>query len=148
MLRIYSPSGHPNYVDKCVSSLDQIPFPSENRAGRFYQLIWIECCATILFLSNQGITIFLYNFWRIVCLLLLYRTVENRQEIIGRREGSGIGTGPRDGNRTWVAMSNVELYVGALTTRLSALGYSIYNRNITNFRIQHFDNMPMITVKR
>ncbi len=31
---------------------------------------------------------FLYNFWGIVCLLLLYRTVENRQESIGRREGS------------------------------------------------------------
>ncbi len=34
--------------------------------------------------------------------------------------GSGIGKGPRDGNRTWVAVSAVALYVKALTTRLLA----------------------------
>ncbi len=34
--------------------------------------------------------------------------------------GGGIGKGPRDGNRTRVAVSAVALYVSALTTRLLA----------------------------
>ncbi len=36
------------------------------------------------------------------------------------REGGGIGKGPRDGNRTRVAVSTDVLNVGALTTRISA----------------------------
>ncbi len=48
MLRIYSPSGHPNDVDKCVSSLDQIPFPSENRAGRFFLILSINLNLNVL----------------------------------------------------------------------------------------------------
>ncbi len=47
-------------------------------------------------------------------------TVERRQESTGRREGSGIGKGPRDVNRTRVAVSAVALCVNALTTRLLA----------------------------
>ncbi len=49
---------------------------------------------------------------------LLDRTVENRQESIGSREGGVIGKGPRDGNRTRVTASTVALYVSILTTRL------------------------------
>ncbi len=51
---------------------------------------------------------------------LLDRTVESRQESIGGREGGGIGKGPRDRKQTQVAVSTVVLYIGALTTRLSA----------------------------
>ncbi len=39
---------------------------------------------------------------------LMDRTVERLQESIGKREGSGISKGPRDGNRTRVAVSTME----------------------------------------
>lgn len=50
-------------------------------------------------------------------LPLFNRTVENRQESIGWRQG--IGKEPQDGNQTRVATSTVALYVDTLTTRLS-----------------------------
>lgn len=46
--------------------------------------------------------------------LFRQETVERQQEITWRREGSGIGKGPRDRNRTLVTVSTVTLYVNAL----------------------------------
>ncbi len=44
-------------------------------------------------------------------------------EILGRKR-SRFGKGPQGGNRTWVAVSTVALYVDALTTRLSAMTFN------------------------
>ncbi len=48
------------------------------------------------------------------------RTVERRQEITGRREGSVMCKRPSDVNRSRVAVSTVALYVYALNTKLLA----------------------------
>lgn len=53
------------------------------------------------------------------------RTVGRQQKSTGRRDGSRIGKGPRDGNQTWVAVTTTALYVGTLTMRLLATGFLI-----------------------
>ncbi len=67
--------------------------------------------------------------------------MECRQESIGWREGGGISKGPRDGNRTWVTVSTVVLYVGALTTRLSASTQNIAFVRMYTFRIKSTESL-------
>ncbi len=68
------------------------------------------CHLTFFTFTKLYIFLCIYTFWGILCLLLLDRTVECRQESIGWRERSGIGKGPRDGTQTLVAVSTFVLW--------------------------------------
>ncbi len=53
-------------------------------------------------------------------LFYVFIRLDSSREQAGKHwveRGGGIGKGPRDGNRTRVAVSTVALYDGALTTR-------------------------------
>lgn len=64
------------------------------------------------------------NFKVIIMGFCWDRTVQRRQENIGRREGSRIGKGPQGVNRTLlVTVRAVVLYVNALTLRISAQSF-------------------------
>ncbi len=69
-------------------------------------------------MANEGIYTYILLLFLGFYAFLLDRKVESRQESIGWREGGGIGRGPRDRNRTRVAVGTAVLYFGALS-----LGY-------------------------